>query len=1591
MAKRKKRVNTGLVGFITVMGMLLSVAVVAAITVSQAKRDPAQYAEMAATFEEAGDREQAIQRFIRAYQVDRESQYIIEAARVMLAMGRWQDAFGTLVQAHRAVPDDMPLVQNLLERLWDISEFGVRYWREIKEYSAKALGVWDRDLEDIAYQDAFETLENLESVAISEELRGLAVISLANVLTRLPNTNDRQAELANLALEIAQKSNPYDPRVVGTQVDQLYDHSKMPEAERERLEYLRQAQARALEFINAARTAAPQPELDVLAVRILSEDPLYSRDRGAYNELRRTEEALELLRSSLEQFAEDSELKTTFALTVVRYISDNQAAETPIHNDESRRLISEARTIIQAALDEDPGFYQGVDLLANLALIERDPTIDPNEDEIRRLREAVAIYDAHREEGVTAETLRAAFGGLTRLRMLFSGFRQALTLHQRLAADSPERIEANEALQRFNEALQTSYPEQIEAEWTAGTFAQLNNQSNEAIQQFTAVASHTDNLDSLRVRIIFDANQQLARLFYQRNQTGEAERYADAAIQASTRIGIAPSNDIQAIKLSIMIQDNRAQQALDQIENLLVEDPDNAVLNRVRTQALLVLNRTDEARASLDNTDDEFAELAKVRLAINEKNFELATTLLRDYLLTNQIDRSTVDLLVQAMMVADQADALLAFLNQISTESDDEAFQRWLESRKVFVTTRDPNERLDQLVSLISKQSDPAARATDLFSAYRRAGRTKKAQEALNQLEALRPNDIPVLDQQFRFALNANEIERAEEYARRLSALDADNADGARYRSELALAQGRAETALSELLIAESKLPPDADLKAQLARTYLMFDPRRMTEATTALEEALRLNPRHATALRLLFLIQAESGMSDDDPEYESLLRRAWSANPGDTSLRPFVDRLAEQLKPEEAIARREKQYAENPNDGENLLRLVALYQRPEIDQAQKAAELLIDAEKLYVDTDLTDPEASRDAWRYYQTVADFFGQRRVGGPPQGILDRLVERAPAERRSDAELVRAQFYFRVQDQEKTLAGYQAALSAVDAITDAQQRNQKRFNIQTALIRFYFYIGQFDEGLTLGEAALQQLGTSEQDVARSQALQLAMIEALIAVRPDEARRKLDAFRRNHPDDARGLTLFASLLLRQQQLEEAHDILTLILRDEPRNAWALDHRGGVNLQFSRFDEARRDLLAAKAEQPWGLNLRPRYRLARLYEIAEQPQLAESEYLEIIEAQPENLQAARLLLDFYRRTQQTEAASDMLSRLAARYPTQPFWSNQLGLLLLREENYSAALRPLEQAAELTEWRDHKAVSDWAFAAVFANRANDVLAKMEAVGANVPPIVLHSVLAAAHARLGQKAECEQAVQRALGLVVDQGARALRNLYQTLATRVPLDSLEAALDQKLADSALTDERRISLELLQVELYIVLNDFEAVRTQIEQIRSKLDPKSQNYATLLISEAQLLERIPETTLDQKRPVYEALIELEPDNERALNNLAFALAKAGAGAEAQQYVERLRALEVTNASILDTIGVVFMMNEKYDEALVQFQQALRQDPRSLDAHLHLSQLLIKKGERRDAINQLNRTIELSQALNNPQITAEARSLLAELESAR
>ena len=98
------------------------------------------------------------------------------------------------------------------------------------------------------------------------------------------------------------------------------------------------------------------------------------------------------------------------------------------------------------------------------------------------------------------------------------------------------------------------------------------------------------------------------------------------------------------------------------------------------------------------------------------------------------------------------------------------------------------------------------------------------------------------------------------------------------------------------------------------------------------------------------------------------------------------------------------------------------------------------------------------------------------------------------------------------------------------------------------------------------------------------------------------------------------------------------------------------------------------------------------------------------------------------------------------------------------------------------------------------------------------------------------------------------------------------------------------------------------------------------------------------------------YRKMLELDPKNGVALNNLAFMLADTD-GALALAYALRARQLFPNEPTVIDTLGWVYLKSNRIDDALPLFRDALKKNPGNAAYRYHLAAALEQKGAHAEA----------------------------------
>ncbi len=118
-----------------------------------------------------------------------------------------------------------------------------------------------------------------------------------------------------------------------------------------------------------------------------------------------------------------------------------------------------------------------------------------------------------------------------------------------------------------------------------------------------------------------------------------------------------------------------------------------------------------------------------------------------------------------------------------------------------------------------------------------------------------------------------------------------------------------------------------------------------------------------------------------------------------------------------------------------------------------------------------------------------------------------------------------------------------------------------------------------------------------------------------------------------------------------------------------------------------------------------------------------------------------------------------------------------------------------------------------------------------------------------------------------------------------------------------------------------------------------------------------------------MDKSRQAYIAVLDIDPENPLALNNLAYMMAEGGGDLDkALEYALKAVAEEPDNPVFLDTLGWVYAQRGEYDNAKGYLEKAVQQKPDEPEIYQHLSEVYKALGdeEKAEAYRQKGREVE-------------------------
>lgn len=1543
----QKKLNKNLVAFLTVMGILLTVAIAGLVTYQGAQRDPEIFAQRARTLEASGEFERAIDLYLRAYDAAKTKQpvdvtHLVEASRCAYQIGEITKSLDMLRLANTQRPDDMDVVKTLLDRLWELRDYygGDQLYIQLRDYSDELLK---------------QEPENV-----------LALLCRSEALQQLsPNDAAAQQE-SEVRLARAEELGRTDPRVATTFARRLFQKAAQLRARAggtpsgDAQQEIQKLELETLELLEAATAANPgHARLNIALAEIR-----YSR--------KEFDQARDVLRGALDKNPKDAELLVAYG----RFLA--MQADAPTLKDqpaERRKLLDEASAQFLQASRIEPALYETYADLAKQKLANVDPQADPQQDLVRRFNEALTIYEDAVKSTVGLRSLRAALGAGARVAMLFEAF----TAARQFQVNATDPQVQKSALQRatlFLDEAKARYPDAPVTHVMDGELASAQGDWPRAIKAYQ-LAEERSRGEALMFNRV--ACEQLTQLLRRTNELGAALKFSEQAMLSYTRARQSPPLWLIINQAQLLLRLDRPDDALQLARQVQGDDAKDPQLITTIADALGRLGRPEEAerlvKANTANPDSPDALLAQARLAAAREEYGAAEALLRQLLEKEPQRLDFVRAYVGTAMRTEQRAAAREFLRSLAARVTSEETKRVYATYDLALSDLPQEQRDAEFLKIIQTIPDEGARNRELYNYYSNANKPDQAAPYLDQLEAAAPNDKAILEEQFLFALRTNKLDRAQTYVGKLAALNADLANGAVYRGQLAMSKQDYDGAIREFSAAIGALPNDSNLRVNHAMALLgAKGGARVDEAVRTLQDAVEINPRNLIAHKLLYQIFEQTGRQADGLPH---LAAAEKISPQDPFVQQKANILQDEVDPPAAIVRREALRKSEPNNVSNLAKLGTLYGRvgdhPHAEEAFAAAQQLEPANE----------EAAQAAGQYFVDREDRASAERA-------LRTYIDATQGAAKQRGYLGLGRMYELLKDVPAARAAYDQAIQILDqAIPDVAERRRLKLETTVSQIDFLSRVNLVDDAIAACRAMMKDLG-GEEDRAYVQRARLRIIDLLLrADRLEDADREIAAYTQQFPRDVRAVMSKAATELKRKDWDAARATLTTVLQERPDDGWALCNRGIANTQTRRYTEAREDL--TKAKQVTGadgssplsdLGVQVRYQLASLYHLTGSPQLAESTLREILDRNEFDTGAASRLINLYRAMAQLDKAQTVIGEYMTRYPKSAFWPYQLGVLLMERDDAANAATHFETAVERSKRQNPEIIATWLNAMIRAKRPSDAVKAYESLDrTQLSPTAVFNA-GVAYQATKNAPQAEQLFEQALQMAGERHVIAVRAVASSLVKVLPVDD-SITMVRRVADAAGADSPVAAR--LRIVLATVLMDLDRIKEGLDLLDSveKAAPREfPDRVSLLLAKARGLYLLKDVEGTIK--LYQAVLQIESDNSDALNNLAYFLAESKRPAEALQYAELAARERPEDANVLDTLGWAYFINNRMEDAETQLRNALRLEPFNPAALYHLGEVMEATRRLSESNALFRQALDAAQKQRNAEFVSKAQEKL-------
>ena len=442
--------------------------------------------------------------------------------------------------------------------------------------------------------------------------------------------------------------------------------------------------------------------------------------------------------------------------------------------------------------------------------------------------------------------------------------------------------------------------------------------------------------------------------------------------------------------------------------------------------------------------------------------------------------------------------------------------------------------------------------------------------------------------------------------------------------------------------------------------------------------------------------------------------------------------------------------------------------------------------------------------------------------------------------------------------------------------------------------------------------------------------------------------------------------------------------------------------------------------------------FALGAAYEQLKEPKKAIAAYQRSVDMEPENLDAERSLAQALLADNQLDAALKQYQQLVQADPEDTAALDRVSEIQRRQGKYSEALVTIRKALAKSPdsleagynegllldvlGRYDEAVAVYQKMADLTEHANGAYTQEEKANRSIFLERLGSV----YHEENKTPEAIAAYQKMVDLGGDFAIRGYQGQADTYRDAKMFDEatavcrkavaanpnnrdLKLLLAWQLADTGKLDEglalansmltgkpgdREVYLQISQIQLR--LKHYK----EAEDALAKAEPfatKDEDKANLYFQKGALFER--EKKYDQAEQYFHKVLDIDPNNAIALNNLGYMLVdKTSRYADALKYIRKAVELEPMNGAYLDSLGWVYFKLGQFEQSEDNLRKAVERTSTDPTVHDHLGDLYEKTGRIRLAASQWEISVaEFAKSASADVEPSEVAKVQKKLEGAR